>query len=75
MTCGEISRITSTGQFAYEGRQDRPAHVPEGSSVEWEVELVSFEKQQDWERAPADVKIERASEPHNFPSTVARVIL
>lgn len=60
MTCGEVSRISSSSRYAYDGRQDRPPEVPEGSSVDFEVELVSFEKQPDWERAPPDAKIQRA---------------
>ena len=60
MTCGEVSHISSSSRYAYDGRQDRPQEVPEGSSVEFEVELVSFEKQPDWERAPPDAKIQRA---------------
>ena len=60
MTPGEVSSITSTSQYAYDGRPDRPAGVPQGAQVKWEVELISFEKQQDWERAEPDVKIERA---------------
>lgn len=62
MTPGEVSRISSTSRYAYDGRQDRPPEVPEGSSVEFEVELISFEKQPDWERAPPDAKIQRAGE-------------
>lgn len=60
MTPGEVSTITSTSQYAYDGRPDRPDAVPLGAKVEWEVELISFEKQQDWERAEPDVKIEHA---------------
>ena len=60
MTPGEVSTITSTSQYAYDGRPDRPDTVPLGAMVEWEVELISFEKQQDWERAEPDVKIEHA---------------
>ena len=62
MTCGEISRISSSGRYAYDGRQDRPPEVLEGTNVEFEVELVSFQKQPDWERAPPDAKIQRAGE-------------
>ncbi|KAL3145165.1 hypothetical protein ABBQ38_001764 [Trebouxia sp. C0009 RCD-2024] len=60
MTPGEVSSITSSSQYAYDGRPDRPAGVPHGAQVKWDVELISFEKQQDWERAEPDVKIERA---------------
>lgn len=64
MTCGEVSRISSSSRYAYDGRQDRPPQVPEGSSVEFEVELISFEKQPDWDRAPPDAKIQRAGRQH-----------
>lgn len=63
MTPGEVSTITSTSQYAYDGRPDRPGAVPLGAKVEWEVELISFEKQQDWERAEPDVKISHAGTP------------
>ena len=60
MTPGEVSLITSTSQYAYDGRPDRPPGVPEGAKVEWEVELISFQKQPDWERAEPDAKIKHA---------------
>ena len=60
MTPGEVSLITSTSQYAYDGRPDRPPRVPEGAKVEWEVELISFQKQPDWERAEPDAKIKHA---------------
>ena len=60
MTPGEVSTITSSSQYAYDDRPDRPSAVPMGAKVEWELELISFEKQQDWERAEPDVKIEHA---------------
>ncbi len=60
MTPGEVSLITSTSQYAYDGRPDRPSGVPEGAKVEWEVELISFQKQPDWERAEPDAKIKHA---------------
>ena len=68
MTPGEISTITSISRFAYDGRADRPAAVLEGSKVEWELELISFEKQQDWERAEPNAKIKRAGIPCVTPS-------
>lgn len=60
MTPGEVSLITSTSQFAYDGRSDRPEAVPEGAKVEWEVELISFQKQPNWDRAEPDAKIKHA---------------
>ena len=60
MTPGEVSTITSTSQYAYDGRPDRPQTVPEGAKVEWELELISFQKQPDWERADPDDKIQQA---------------
>ncbi|KAA6416871.1 MAG: peptidyl-prolyl isomerase PASTICCINO1 [Trebouxia sp. A1-2] len=62
MTPGEVSLITSTSQYAYDGRPDRPPGMPEGAKVEWEVELISFQKQPDWERAEPDAKIKHAGE-------------
>jgi len=52
--------ITSTSQYAYDGRPDRPEALPEGAKVEWELELISFQKQPDWERAEPDAKIKHA---------------
>ena len=63
MTPGEVSLITSTSQYAYDGRPDRPPGVPEGAKVEWEVELISFQRQPDWERAEPDAKITHAGKP------------
>ena len=68
MTPGEVSTITSISRFAYDGRADRPKAVPEGSKVEWEIELIGFEKQQDWERAEPNAKIKRAGMPSVSPS-------
>lgn len=62
MTPGEVSLITSTSQYAYDGRPDRPPDVTQGASIKWELELVSFEKQQDWERAEPNAKIKHAGE-------------
>ena len=60
MTAGEVALISSSAQFAYEGRADRPQAVPLGAKVEWEVQLVSFEKQPDWERVEPDAKIKHS---------------
>ncbi|BBN20032.1 FK506-binding protein 4/5 [Marchantia polymorpha subsp. ruderalis] len=43
----EISVVTSTSKYAYDNFT-RPASVPEGALVQWEVELLSFEKMKDW---------------------------
>ena len=66
MTPGEVSLITSTSQYAYDGRPDRPPDVHQGASIKWELELVSFQKQQDWERAEPDAKIKHAGEIHSI---------
>ncbi|KAL0030965.1 hypothetical protein WJX79_005290 [Trebouxia sp. C0005] len=62
MTPGEVALITVPSQYAYDGRPDRPPGMPEGAKVEWEVELISFQKQPDWERAEPDAKIKHAGE-------------
>ncbi|CAM6085286.1 unnamed protein product [Calypogeia fissa] len=47
MLPGEISLVNSTSTYAYD-KFARPAMVPEGASVKWEVELISFDKRKDW---------------------------
>lgn len=47
MLPGELALVTSTSEYAYD-KFPRPDLVPEGASVQWEVELVDFEKAKDW---------------------------
>ncbi|KAK8946302.1 Peptidyl-prolyl cis-trans isomerase PASTICCINO1 [Platanthera guangdongensis] len=47
MLPGEISLVTCPPDYAYD-RFERPANVPEGAYVQWEIELVGFETPKDW---------------------------
>lgn len=47
MLPGEISVITCPPDYAYD-RFKRPANVPEGAHVQWEIELLGFEMPKDW---------------------------
>ncbi|KAK8944971.1 Peptidyl-prolyl cis-trans isomerase PASTICCINO1 [Platanthera zijinensis] len=47
MLPGEISLVTCPPDYAYD-RFKRPANVPEGAYVQWEIELVGFEMPKDW---------------------------
>ncbi|KVI12111.1 Peptidyl-prolyl cis-trans isomerase, FKBP-type [Cynara cardunculus var. scolymus] len=43
----EISLVTCPPDYAYD-KFTRPANVPEGAHVQWEIELLGFEMQKDW---------------------------
>lgn len=47
MLPGEIASVSSTAEYAYD-KFPRPDLVPKGANVEWEVELLDFEKAKDW---------------------------
>lgn len=47
MLPGEIALVTCPPDYAYD-RFPRPANVPEGAHVEWEIELLGFETSKDW---------------------------
>lgn len=47
MLPGETSLIRCPPDYAYD-KFERPAEVPEGSYVQWEVELLGFEMPKDW---------------------------
>ncbi|WCJ19171.1 FKBP-type peptidyl-prolyl cis-trans isomerase family protein [Euphorbia peplus] len=47
MLPGEIALVTCPPDYAYDKFQ-RPANVPEGAHIQWEIELVSFEMPKDW---------------------------
>lgn len=47
MLPGEIASVRSTSEYAYD-KFKWPDLVPEGADVEWEVELLDFEKAKDW---------------------------
>ncbi|KAI8556769.1 hypothetical protein RHMOL_Rhmol05G0281100 [Rhododendron molle] len=48
MLPGEISLVTCPPDYAYD-KFARPASVPEGAHVQWEIELLGFEMPKDWE--------------------------
>eukprot|EP01018_Ginkgo_biloba_P033395 Gb_29099 [translate_table: standard] len=47
MLPNEIALVSSTSDYAYD-KFLRPENVPEGANIQWEVELLEFEKQKDW---------------------------
>lgn len=47
MLPGETALVTCPPDYAYD-KFPRPANVPEGAYVEWEIELLGFEMPQDW---------------------------
>ncbi|KAL3536457.1 hypothetical protein ACH5RR_004918 [Cinchona calisaya] len=47
MLPGEIALVTCPPEYAYDKFQ-RPANVPEGAHVQWEMELLDFETPKDW---------------------------
>lgn len=47
MLPGEIALVTSPPDHAYD-KITRPANVPEGAHVQWEIELLGFETPKDW---------------------------
>ncbi|KAH7866213.1 hypothetical protein Vadar_017216 [Vaccinium darrowii] len=47
MLPGEISLVTCPPDYAYD-KFARPASVPEGAHVQWEIELLGFEMPKDW---------------------------
>ncbi|GJN31574.1 hypothetical protein PR202_gb19988 [Eleusine coracana subsp. coracana] len=47
MLPGEKSIVTCPPDFAYD-KFPRPANVPEGAYVQWEIELLGFELPKDW---------------------------
>ncbi|KAI3474153.1 hypothetical protein Pfo_028941 [Paulownia fortunei] len=47
MLPGELALITCPPDYAYD-KFPRPAEVPQGAYIQWEIELVDYEKQKDW---------------------------
>ncbi|KAL2509634.1 Peptidyl-prolyl cis-trans isomerase PASTICCINO1 [Forsythia ovata] len=47
MLPGEIALVTCPPDYAYD-KFPRPANVPQGACVQWEIELLDYEKQKDW---------------------------
>ncbi|KAH6762035.1 FKBP-type peptidyl-prolyl cis-trans isomerase family protein [Perilla frutescens var. hirtella] len=47
MLPGEIAMVTCPPDYAYD-KFLRPAEVPQGAYVQWEIELLDYEKQKDW---------------------------
>ncbi|KAK6943040.1 Tetratricopeptide repeat 2 [Dillenia turbinata] len=47
MLPGEIALVTCPPDYAYD-KFPRPENVPEGSHVQWEIELLGFEMPKDW---------------------------
>ncbi|PSS32648.1 Peptidyl-prolyl cis-trans isomerase [Actinidia chinensis var. chinensis] len=47
MLPGEMALVTSPLDYAYD-KFPRPANVPEGAHVQWEIELLGFEMPKDW---------------------------
>ncbi|KAJ4833555.1 hypothetical protein Tsubulata_022486 [Turnera subulata] len=47
MLPGEIALVTCPPDYAYD-KFPRPANVPEGTYIQWEIELLSFDMPKDW---------------------------
>ncbi|XP_078427970.1 FKBP-type peptidyl-prolyl cis-trans isomerase family protein [Wolffia australiana] len=47
MLPGEIALVTCPPDYAYD-KFPRPSSVPEGATIQWEVELLGFETPKDW---------------------------
>ncbi|GAV65465.1 FKBP_C domain-containing protein/TPR_1 domain-containing protein/TPR_11 domain-containing protein [Cephalotus follicularis] len=47
MLPGEIALVTSPPDYAYDNFA-RPAGVPEGAHIQWEIELIGFDMPKDW---------------------------
>ncbi|KAL6574664.1 hypothetical protein OROMI_011949 [Orobanche minor] len=47
MLPGEIALVTCPPDYAYD-KFPRPPEVPEGAYIQWEIELLDYEKQKDW---------------------------
>ncbi|XP_016491520.2 peptidyl-prolyl cis-trans isomerase PASTICCINO1-like isoform X1 [Nicotiana tabacum] len=47
MLPGEIALVTWPPDYAYD-KFERPANVPEGAYVQWEIELLDFNTPKDW---------------------------
>ncbi|KAK4800922.1 hypothetical protein SAY86_021409 [Trapa natans] len=47
MLPGEVALVTCPPDYAYD-KFPRPANVPEGAHIQWEIELLGFEMPQDW---------------------------
>ncbi|KAL9374251.1 hypothetical protein Peur_033871 [Populus x canadensis] len=47
MLPGEVALVTCPPDYAYD-KFTRPAKVPEGAHIEWEIELLGFEMPKDW---------------------------
>ncbi|KAK6120312.1 hypothetical protein DH2020_046003 [Rehmannia glutinosa] len=47
MLPGEIALVTCPPDYAYD-KFPRPAEVPQGAYIQWEIELLDYEKQKDW---------------------------
>ncbi|XP_027075538.1 peptidyl-prolyl cis-trans isomerase PASTICCINO1 isoform X1 [Coffea arabica] len=47
MLPGELAVVTCPPEYAYDKFQ-RPANVPEGAHIQWEIELLEFEMPKDW---------------------------
>ncbi|GIM00169.1 hypothetical protein Vretimale_5329 [Volvox reticuliferus] len=49
MVPGEVSRVVAAPRFAYLDREDRPPDIPGDAMVEFEVELLDFEREGHWQ--------------------------
>ncbi|KAF7827724.1 peptidyl-prolyl cis-trans isomerase PASTICCINO1 [Senna tora] len=47
MLPGEVALVTCPPDYAYD-KFPRPANVPEGADIQWEIELLGFEMPKDW---------------------------
>jgi hypothetical protein len=61
MVPGEVSTVRAAPGYAYDGRADRPEGLAEGSHVQWEVELLDFERQAHATHLSSDELLQRGT--------------
>jgi hypothetical protein len=65
MLPGERARVTAAARHAYDaappGRWARPAGLPAGAAVEWELQLLSFERPVNWYQAEPEAILAEAA--------------
>ncbi|PSC68182.1 Peptidyl-prolyl cis-trans isomerase PASTICCINO1 [Micractinium conductrix] len=62
MLTGEVAALTASWRYCYEGRDDAPEGLPPSSSVEFEVELASFDRQPSQHALGGAEKLQRSAQ-------------
>lgn len=61
MLRGELAVVTATWRYAFDGRDDAPQGLPAGGRVQFEVELLGFEREANEHQLAGPAKLERCS--------------